>query len=725
MPRSQTHHDIEKRATQFRPHFVGMAVVVAGIVIAGVLLVSRFSAMDYERDKQSWNEKLNLVAESRARDVGEFVSGQMRELRTLSENPSLRLYMAELQNAEVQTDAAPHKPEAKADGRGELSQKSYLRNLLLFTAGRVGLLANTPTDAIPANVPTAARSGVALLNQKNELVVSTAVAPSVMDAIARHAQSAEAAKEGFIDMQQDGDGSLYIGFVLPVYMIQGEKNAESQIGKIVAIKAVDQRLFSLLDHPGITEKTMENMLVRRSASGDGLDLLSPLRDGTSPLSRMLLAGADANAVEPWLVSNMGAFSVDYQDYQGQRSVATSRSVPGTPWVLITKVNATEAFAESSVQRAGMITFLMLMIAGIAAIVIAVWWYTHARHSRLASEHFKRLAARAQAQERLLRLVADNQHEAIFILDNQQTYCFANKQAADDVKMKLENMLGKTVTEVRGAARAAQLSAQCNNALRVNESVFDVQRLQQPEGEQVIRSAYIPLAHIPLVELPENTSGVLVVEQDITEAIHEREQRLSTQRQLVHTLVKLVDRRDPFAANHSMLVAQVAYEVAMDMELDNVLIETARTAASLMNIGKVLVPSELLTKTDELSDEEKRTVRDAMNAAADMVKYVTFDGPVCDTLRQWQEKWDGTGPLGISGEDILMTARIIAVANAFVGMISPRSWRTAMPIEAANKFLLEQADSYFDRRVVIALMNYVENHSGRNWLKQIIDQQKAA
>ena len=270
-----------------------------------------------------------------------------------------------------------------------------------------------------------------------------------------------------------------------------------------------------------------------------------------------------------------------------------------------------------------------------------------------------------------------------------------------------------------------MAAQCETALASMQTVFDTQRLQEGGEEKVIRCAYIPIAQIPAAALPPMTPGVLVVEQDISEVVHEREHRLSTQRQLVHTLVKLVDKRDPYAANHSMLVAQVAYEMAMDMGLDNVMIDTTRTAASLMNIGKIVVPAELLTKTGELTDGEKNTIRDSMNSAADLLKGVLFEGPVADTLRQWQEKWDGTGPLALRGEEILISARIIAVANAFIGMISPRSWRNAMSIDAANKFLLDHADLYFDRKVLISLINYVENHSGRAWLKQILDNQKNA
>ena len=76
-------------------------------------------------------------------------------------------------------------------------------------------------------------------------------------------------------------------------------------------------------------------------------------------------------------------------------------------------------------------------------------------------------------------------------------------------------------------------------------------------------------------------------------------------------------------------------------------------------------------------------------------------------------------MGLTGDEIIISARIIAVANAFIGMVSPRSWRDAMTIDAANKFLLEQANIDFDKKVVIALVNYMENQHGREWLNEIL------
>jgi HD-GYP domain-containing protein (c-di-GMP phosphodiesterase class II) len=695
----------------FSPRLYGIAMLVAAIVVTGVWLIGRFTAIDLARDMQTWQEKLNLIAESRTAEVNKWVGGHFKELHTLAANPSLQLYLTELQSM----------PAAGTANGNEPAQKSYLRNLLLFTAERAGFTATGGGVAtIRANVQQESKSGLAVINNENKIVVSTAMPTATRDTMLEQAGKLPAGQDGLIDIQKDNDGTALIGFSVPIFSIQGDNNANSQIGRVVGVKTIDDNLFGLLRHPGTMEKTLETVLVR--TGDDKLEYISPLQDGTGPLTKQVERDKNKFA-EAILMDTTGNFLSDKRDYRGKPVLATSRPVAGTPWTLIVKTDRMEALSESSQRRASMVIFFFLIIVIIVLIVIAVWWHAHSKRSMMMSYYFKRMAAQATAQEQLLRLVADHQPEPIYIVDRQHIYRFANRKTLDEAGTTREHVSGKTLIDIRGAAQAEQIGAQCDKALKTKQIVYDLRRNQEGADERVIRSAYIPLDHIPIITLPEFTPGVLVVEMDLSEVVHEREARLNTHHQLVQTLLRLVDMRDPFAANHSMLVSQVAYEVAVDMDLDHVTVDTTRFAGSLMNIGKIVVPTDLLTKTESLTNEEKRIIRDSINAAADLLKDISFDGPVAETLRQWQEKWDGTGPLGLQGESILISARIIAVANAFIGMISPRSWRTAIPIEAANKFLLGQCDTHFDRRVVVALINYVENHSGKDWIKKIIDSQK--
>jgi len=204
-----------------------------------------------------------------------------------------------------------------------------------------------------------------------------------------------------------------------------------------------------------------------------------------------------------------------------------------------------------------------------------------------------------------------------------------------------------------------------------------------------------------------------VTEDITAAVTEREKRERIMRNLVNTLVTVVDARDPYAAHHSTRVADVAAAVADEMALDPVTVETVEIAGSLMNLGKILVPEELLTADRELTKEERSLIRNSILLSADLLENVAFEGPVGTTLRQMLENVDGSGaPAGLSGNGILNTARICAVANAFVGMVSRRAYREGMEMDKAIDTLMSEVGSRFDRGVVAALVSLLDNKGGR-------------
>ncbi|MEE8371900.1 MAG: HD domain-containing phosphohydrolase, partial [Sphingomonadales bacterium] len=174
-----------------------------------------------------------------------------------------------------------------------------------------------------------------------------------------------------------------------------------------------------------------------------------------------------------------------------------------------------------------------------------------------------------------------------------------------------------------------------------------------------------------------------------------------------------DQTDPFSAQHSKRVAEVSAAVAGHMGLGSDAVRTCDLTGNLVNIGKFFVPDELLTKKGGLSDDEMQVIRDGLLAGADLLESVEFDVPVIKALRQLQERWDGGGhPDGLTGDGIEEAARIVAVANAFVGMVSARAYRDPMSFKEAIDRIFGNADTSYDRRVVVALMDFIENHEGR-------------
>ena len=206
-------------------------------------------------------------------------------------------------------------------------------------------------------------------------------------------------------------------------------------------------------------------------------------------------------------------------------------------------------------------------------------------------------------------------------------------------------------------------------------------------------------------------GRLNMLDDITELTRERRRSEQMLKQLINTLLSVIDRRDPFSAHHSTRVAEVSLAIAGEMNTPELVGKTAEIAGSLMYLGKIFVPPELLTKTGNLLPEERDMLANSYLVSADLLRSGPFNGPVVDTIEQMGEKWDGTGPLNLHGEEIILPARVLAVANAFVGMISPRAYRGAMTFEKVSRILLGESNSKFDRKPISALINFLDNRGG--------------
>ncbi|MBI3452115.1 MAG: PAS domain-containing protein, partial [Rhodospirillales bacterium] len=462
-------------------------------------------------------------------------------------------------------------------------------------------------------------------------------------------------------------------------------------------------LFPLLGRPPVAEKSAESMLVRRSDAV--IEFLSPLADGAGPLVKRLAADTPRLAAA-YAVETPGGFAI-LRDYRDAEVLVTGRRIALAPWTLVHKVDRGEALATSDARLNRLLAFLLLGVAAIAGALIAVWRHGASRRASDAARRFEALARRFDSQGKILRLVTDSQPAAIFIADAESRIRFANSAAGARAGAPQDDLIGKALASVFGPAQAQGYEKLNRAAIETQSAQSEVSRLDINGATRVLRTEHIPLP-VAAGEPP----GVLVVEDDITTEIVERERRERTLRQLVRTLVAIVDRRDPYAAYHSQRVAAVASRVAEEMGLDPVAMETAEIAGNLMNLGKILVPAQLLTRNSDLSDDEKRQIRESLQAGVDLLENIEFDGPVVETLRLAQERVDGAGPRGLKGGEIPVTARIVAVANAFVALVSARAHRPGVSFDEAVDILLKQAGGAFDRAVVVALVNDLDNRGGR-------------
>lgn len=174
-------------------------------------------------------------------------------------------------------------------------------------------------------------------------------------------------------------------------------------------------------------------------------------------------------------------------------------------------------------------------------------------------------------------------------------------------------------------------------------------------------------------------------------------------------VKAVEIRDPYTAGHQQRVSRLSYALAEALRLDSGRRDATRMAALLHDVGKISVPSELLSKPGKLSELELQLIRQHPLISADILKSIDFPYPIWRFVREHHEKMDGSGyPDGLSGEDISLESRIICVADVMDAMVSHRPYRPSRGLAYALSEIKENAGRLYDADVVAACVALIES-----------------
>ncbi|MCD4796122.1 MAG: tetratricopeptide repeat protein [Candidatus Cloacimonetes bacterium] len=171
---------------------------------------------------------------------------------------------------------------------------------------------------------------------------------------------------------------------------------------------------------------------------------------------------------------------------------------------------------------------------------------------------------------------------------------------------------------------------------------------------------------------------------------------------VNALISAVEVRDPYTAGHQLRVANLSLAIAKEMNLSKKQLDSIRIAAILHDIGKIYIPYEVLCKPDKLTKSEYIMIKNHPLAAYDILKTIEFQLPVAKIVYQHHEKMDGSGyPQGLTGNEIMMEARIVNVADVVDAMLSSRPYRPALDIKEALKELSVNEGKLYDPDVVKA------------------------
>lgn len=174
---------------------------------------------------------------------------------------------------------------------------------------------------------------------------------------------------------------------------------------------------------------------------------------------------------------------------------------------------------------------------------------------------------------------------------------------------------------------------------------------------------------------------------------------------VNALSTTSEKRDPYTAGHQQRVTQLACAIAKEIGLSEKQIDAIRIAGTLHDIGKIYIPAEILIKPGPLNPYEMNLIRAHVQISYDILKMVPFQLPVAQIVLQHHERLNGSGyPEGISGNQIMLEARIIAVADVVEAMASNRPYRSAHGINTALQEIINNTGTLYDPDVVKACIN---------------------
>ncbi len=165
---------------------------------------------------------------------------------------------------------------------------------------------------------------------------------------------------------------------------------------------------------------------------------------------------------------------------------------------------------------------------------------------------------------------------------------------------------------------------------------------------------------------------------------------------------LVEMRDPYTAGHEKRTAELVVAIGRRLGLDEDEIEVLDLTARMHDIGQIAVPAEILTRPGRLSQNEFTLIKAHPQVAHDILAPIDFGRPVAEVILQHHERLDGSGyPQSLKGDDILLGARVLAVADVVEAMSSHRPYRAALGVEAALAEVSAGAGKLYDERVVAA------------------------
>jgi PAS domain S-box-containing protein/putative nucleotidyltransferase with HDIG domain len=288
---------------------------------------------------------------------------------------------------------------------------------------------------------------------------------------------------------------------------------------------------------------------------------------------------------------------------------------------------------------------------------------------------------------------------IILVERDFTITYENNEAKSIMGIKETETpvtLGKNIFEL--------LSTKKVGAKMIKDKILNLETVEEKTFFRSIygKEVFIKYKVVPIEE-DGRFNGALIVIDDLTKQ-KKMEDELRVTQNVWHGTLKILSRiveiRDPYTAGHQQRVAYLSKKIAKEMHLPQEKIDSIYIAALVHDIGKIAVPTEILSRPGKLTKIEKLMIREHPTIGYEILKDIDFPWPIAQIVLQHHEKINGSGyPLGLKGDEIMIEARIICVSDVVEAMSTRRPYREAFDIETALEEIIKYKGVLYDPDVV--------------------------
>ena len=323
---------------------------------------------------------------------------------------------------------------------------------------------------------------------------------------------------------------------------------------------------------------------------------------------------------------------------------------------------------------------------------------------------KRAEAELVESKALIEAVVENVPLMIFLKESTDLrFVIFNRAGEELLGHDRRDLIGKNNLDLFPPEQAANFMAKDREVLDGEAGMLDIPEepiLTAKKGERLLHTRKVRIHGFDGA-----TKFLLGISEDITERKRAEEELRGTLESLrkavgttIQVMVSAVEARDPYTAGHQLRSADLARAIAAQMGLPQEKIEGLRMVGSIHDIGKLSIPAEILSKPSKLTNIEFSLTKEHARMGYEMLKDVESPWPLAEIVYQHHERMDGSGyPRNLKGDEILIEARILAVADVVEAMASHRPYRPTLGTDAALEEIEINQGTLYDADAVDACL----------------------